>query len=288
MGVLGGLTNLFGRHRGYDAEDLARYVGVTLVTLGDTEKSSPGKQAVHVERVTEPVPEAAFHSALLLDAEESRVEERTATAPAPRPKEPQAASNAPTAAGYSASRPQEPQAAPSFPSTMGYPAPADAARTALPPEAMPMPTAAGHVGSGGARVPRPGRPRQESAFFGGKPDVATALKNMDAPFSTVLLQLIDARGLRDAQVYRRANMSRQLFSRIRSDAHYQPSKRTVLALAVALELSLSETSMLLERAGYAFSHANVADVIVEYFIKNGQYSVMDINEALYAYDQPLL
>lgn len=115
-----------------------------------------------------------------------------------------------------------------------------------------------------------------------------ALEDLDAPFSVLLMELIDARGMSDVEVYKRAGMSRQLFSKIRSSHEYRPAKKTVLALAVALELSLDETQGLLERAGFALSHSSKADVIVEYFIVNEIYDVMAINEALYRYDQPLL
>lgn len=115
-----------------------------------------------------------------------------------------------------------------------------------------------------------------------------ALEGLDAPFSTLLMELIDVRGMSDVEVYKRAGMSRQLFSKIRSSHDYRPAKKTVLALAVALKLSLEETAQLLERAGFALSHSSKADVIVEYFIVNEVYDVMAINEALYRYDQPLL
>ena len=119
-------------------------------------------------------------------------------------------------------------------------------------------------------------------------ELADLLDSLDAPFSTTLLALIDERGMTDAQVYKRANMSRQLFSKIRSDADYRPTKKTVLALAVALGLNLDETTTLLGRAGFALSTSSKSDVIVEYFITRGNYDIFEINEALYAFDQPIL
>lgn len=121
-----------------------------------------------------------------------------------------------------------------------------------------------------------------------QPSLAAWLDRLDEPFSTTLLALIDRKGMSDVQVYKRAHMSRQLFSRIRSDADYRPAKKTVLALAIALELTLDETRSLLERAGFALSHANKRDVIVEYFIANGIFDVFAVNEALYEFDQPIL
>lgn len=118
--------------------------------------------------------------------------------------------------------------------------------------------------------------------------IENLIDNLKEPFSTALLRLIDEKGKTDVDVYKRANLDRKLFSKIRTGKSYVPSKRTALALAVALELTLEETDDLLERAGYALSHSQKFDVIVEYFIINGKYDIFRINEILYKYEQPLL
>ena len=114
------------------------------------------------------------------------------------------------------------------------------------------------------------------------------LENLDAGFSETLLTLIDLSGKKDSEVYKKANVDRKLFSKIRNNPEYKPSKPTALAFAFALELDLYETKEFIARAGYALSRSSKFDIIVEYFLLHRNYNIFELNNVLYEFDQPLI
>ena len=136
-------------------------------------------------------------------------------------------------------------------------------------------------------VPAPMPPETICESYSGQ-SLEEALGQMDESFSEMLLRKIDESGMTDAQCYKKANIDRKLFSKIRSDKFYKPSKPTVLAFAIALELPLAQMQEMLGKAGFTLSHSSKFDIIVEYFVERGNYNVYEINEALFAFDQSLI
>ena len=127
----------------------------------------------------------------------------------------------------------------------------------------------------------------ETAPTSAKRSLSDLLFHMEDSFSRMLLRLIDEKGMTDVQVYKRANLDRKLFSKLRKEG-YNPSRQTAIALAIALRLNLDETKDLLSRAGYTLSRCSKFDVIIEYFITEGIYDIDEINQVLFAFDQKLL
>ena len=171
-------------------------------------------------------------------------------------------------------------------------------RSPMPPAGAPAPAKAAPLPFAGA--PAGSAPRMKSTALPDEADLAgvpieTVLEKTELPdfevgmsFRDKLFELIDARGLTDPEVYKRANIDRKLFSKIRSNEDYTPKKKTALALAVALELTLEETEDLIARAGYALSPSDLFDTIIKFFISRRNYDIYLINATLFSYDQQLL
>ena len=153
--------------------------------------------------------------------------------------------------------------------------------TTIAPMAAPPPIAQANILPVAAAAPK-----MPSAAV--QPGLEELLKKTDAGFSETLLKLIDRTGKKDAEIYKKANIDRKLFSKIRSNPAYKPSKPTAVAFAIALELDLEETRDFIGRAGFALTHSSKFDIIVEYFILHGNYDVFELNEMLFAFDQPLI
>lgn len=129
------------------------------------------------------------------------------------------------------------------------------------------------------------RPMSEMTVSNRKID--DLMSQMDETFSQRLIRMIKERRMSESEAYKKAFVDRRHFAKIKKDEYYAPSKKTVLAFAIALELSLDETKDLLRSAGYALSRSSKFDIIIVYFLENRSYNMFDINEVLYEYDQPI-
>lgn len=138
------------------------------------------------------------------------------------------------------------------------------------------------------KISSPKHGAAKNASYAMPQDLGDYLNQIDAGFSETLLKLIDASGEKDSVIYKRANVDRRLFSKIRSNPDYRPSKATAVAFAIALKLNVEETNDLIGRAGYVLSRSSRADLVAKYFIEHEDFNIGLLNEVLYAEDLPLL
>ena len=131
-------------------------------------------------------------------------------------------------------------------------------------------------------------PRKRETSSAAGQSLREYMKQMDRSFQEMLFDLIDESGMTDVECYKKANVDKRTFSKIKSNKDYKPSKQTVIAFAISLQLDMDTTQELLATAGFTLSRSKVFDKIIRYFIQNGNYDIFEINEALFEFDQQLL
>ena len=119
-------------------------------------------------------------------------------------------------------------------------------------------------------------------------ELEDVIEEIEETFSEMLMRLIDEKGMTDVEAYKGANVDRRLFSKIRSQKDYKTSKITAISFAISLELNLDQTRDLLIRGGYALSPSSKFDIIIDFFIKQQNYNIYEINEALFSFEKNLL